>query len=243
MAGRKKFETVEIRTHRELALFYFAVLLGLGAFVIALGREAYWEILGLDAYRDILEDLHLLWSAVLVLCGTLIWLYLFPGVALDLLTGRPIATLSRDGVRARAGGLFAGFTTVAWQDITEIDAARPPTRSPRFAPFLVFRIEVRFKSAARGSGVVVGGHRRKTQKARSGRLIIPTSYAQLNARDIENLLNQFLQEFGEPNEADDGPSTESSQPFTSLSDGIQFPLHTPVEETLRPDPDQSHGKN
>lgn len=242
MAARKKFETVEIRTHRELALFYVAVLLGLGAFVIALGWQAYREILDLESFRDIIDNLQLLWSLLLVFASTLIWLYLFPGVALDLLTGRPIATLSRDGLSARAGGLFAGFATVAWQHITEIDAARPPTSSPRFAPFLVFRIEVRFESAARESGVIVGGHRRKTQKARAGRLIIPTSYAHLNARDIKDLLERFHREFGESKDPDDARSTESAQPFTSLTNGVQFPLHTPVDELPRPDPDRDHDK-
>ena len=241
MAARRKFETTDVLPHRALAMFYLIVLLGLGALIASFGWHTFIEIQTLGEVRNVLRNPHLLWLILILPLAALSWLHIFPRIALDLITGRPLASLSHDGPRARSVGIRAAFQTVSWQEVTEI--GKPRTSGSGTSPWSAFmpsRISIKFKRHAKGGSVIVGGRRKHKEQISTGTLKTPTSYANLNGIEIKDLLERFRDEFGDSDPDSECSTTSTAVPFTSLTDGVQFLQHTVIDTFQKPDADLDH---
>lgn len=243
MAKREKFEPLEVRPVRLIALMYFAVLLSLGAGLVIWTFDIYKQILNLNGPREIFEHGTLLWLAIMLPLGIFGWMNLFLRVALDVVTGRPLAKLTREGLTARSSGVFARFRNVEWKNITSISESRASRGTVTLAALLPFRVTVQFEHHERSTGVIVGGHRKQREQTVKGTLKIPTSYADLKGFEIKHLLDRYHREFGDPATFSEREPQSIKQPFSSLTDGIQFPQHTVSTTSLQPDDGKSNGSN
>ncbi len=226
MVARNKFEPLEIRPVRLIALMYVVVLLCIGALLAIWTLDTYQQILRLDEFRNILDHGELLWFAIILPLGIFGWAFMFPRAFLDFVTGRPLARLSREGLTARSGGVFAGSRSVAWHDITSIGDSRASGRTLTLSAFLPFRIAVHYEHRARSPGVIVGGHRKQHEQTVKGVIKIPTSYANLRGPEIKHLLDRFHREFGDPATFPESVSQSVEQPVHQFDRwGYSFPQH------------------